>query len=533
MIEYEDFSLEIGSKQENAYAVKIRSPAGEDRSSLPTPFDLEEWDDILLGLEQTVRDSDEASSCQLRDAARSVTRVQPKEIGNELFRALFSGPVRALYERSLGRIESRRDRGLRIKLHFDLNQRHPDLVQLAGLPWEFLYHAGLRDFLNLNRRTPIVRYLEVPRPTTPLPFRPPLRILVVVSSPTGVEPLDVARERQNIEAAWGQHASVEVMFLEEATKKALRGALLAETYHVLHYMGHGGFDERAGRGGLLFEDQHGNPDAVTGEVLETMLQGTNELRLVLLNACDTARVTRRKGQDPFAGVATALVMGGLPAVVAMQFPISDKAAIVFSEALYSRLAGGDPIDAAVAEARLAIYMADNESLEWGTPVLYMRAPDGRIFDLAGASAIEKGIYAMDPQTTGVIASTAVGVLSSYLAKAGEAAATKVGEDVYQFLKARFSKQPIAQEALSDLEQAPSDADAQVVVRYQLKKLLAEDTAFARDLEALLKRAEESGITPGVEASRRGVAAGRDVSGTVVTGDIGGSVTIGSSSNEES
>ena len=50
--------------------------------------------------------------------------------------------------------------------------------------------------------------------------------------------------------------------------------------------------------------------------------------------------------DPYAGVATTLVQLGVPAVVAMQFEISDRAAIVFAEELYANLiARRDPIDA--------------------------------------------------------------------------------------------------------------------------------------------------------------------------------------------
>ena len=40
------------------------------------------------------------------------------------------------------------------------------------------------------------------------------------------------------------------------------------------------------------------------------------------------------------------------------------------------------MDTALAEARKAIF-ARGEGLDWGTPVLHMRAPDGRIFELAG------------------------------------------------------------------------------------------------------------------------------------------------------
>jgi hypothetical protein len=63
----------------------------------------------------------------------------------------------------------------------------------------------------------------------------------------------------------------------------------------------------------------------------------------------------------------------------MQYEITDKAAIEFSRAFYDAVADGLPVDAAVAEARTAIKM--RSTLEWGTPVLYMRSSDGRIFDV--------------------------------------------------------------------------------------------------------------------------------------------------------
>lgn len=103
---------------------------------------------------------------------------------------------------------------------------------------------------------------------------------------------------------------------------------------------------------------------------------------------------------------------------------------------------------------------------------------------------------MDPQTISVIATAAIGVLSPYLAKAGEVAAKKVGEDIYHALKARFDKKPAAQEALADLEKAPDDGDFQAALRVQFKKLLAEDEAFAAQLQHLLQEAgrTEAGAT---------------------------------------
>jgi len=103
---------------------------------------------------------------------------------------------------------------------------------------------------------------------------------------------------------------------------------------------------------------------------------------------------------------------------------------------------------------------------------------------------------MDPQTISVIASTAIGFLASFLSKASEAAAKKAGEDILQTLKARFAKKPAAQEALTDLEKAPNDADLQVALRVQLRKLLEQDTAFAAHLQQLLQEAgkTETGAT---------------------------------------
>lgn len=63
----------------------------------------------------------------------------------------------------------------------------------------------------------------------------------------------------------------------------------------------------------------------------------------------------------------------------MQFPITDEAARTLAREFYAALAEGNAVDAALGEARRAIYVQGNER-EWGTPVLYLRAPDGRIFD---------------------------------------------------------------------------------------------------------------------------------------------------------
>ena len=71
----------------------------------------------------------------------------------------------------------------------------------------------------------------------------------------------------------------------------------------------------------------------------------------------------------------------------MQFQISDAAAIIFAREFYGAIADGYRLEAAVAEARGAI-SDEGYVTEWGTPVLYSRAPDGRLFDVTGAARVD-------------------------------------------------------------------------------------------------------------------------------------------------
>jgi hypothetical protein len=330
----------------------------------------EEWFRLRSGLSR-------ASRHLGTDEAPGESALTPREIGARLYRALFAGQVGDLFSRSLGLV---RGGGLRIVLRFQLDEQDPRLAQLHSLPWELLYEPGARDFLGLNRLTPIVRFLEVPRPAPPLPLPSPLRILVAPAAPDGLASLHLDSERQEIRDAWTGSPGVDVEVFDLTGAAALRKVLLGSTFHVLHFMGHGEADPANGRGVLFFAGPDGARVPVDGETLATSLKDREEIRLVFLNACESGRTPEGTEVDPFAGVATALVLGGLPAVLAMQLPILDDAAILFSRTVYDRLAAGDPIDAAVTEGRLALHSARSHTIEWAIPVLFTRIADGRIFD---------------------------------------------------------------------------------------------------------------------------------------------------------
>ena len=294
-------------------------------------------------------------------------------MGDLLFQALMSQPVRSLFDQSIGKVESPESpvHGLRLRLNLDPS--NPDLLLLYSLPWELTFWKERGEYLCLSQRTSLVRAFDVPRPARSLELKGDLRILVAMASPRSLPVLDLKREQLFLNTSLSSVPGVDLHFLEHATPEALRRRLSDEPFQVLHFMGHGSFDPATGEGALAFENGNGDHMMLSGSVLADLVRDVSSLRLALLNACDTARTGRQQGLNPFAGVATALVLAGLPAVVAMQFPISDEAAIAFSEAFYRLLAAGKSVDTATAEGRMAIRLQDSGSLEWATPVLFLRA----------------------------------------------------------------------------------------------------------------------------------------------------------------
>jgi hypothetical protein len=370
-VRFEDFVLQFDTSSRGGFRARVlKSPFGEGAVvfSLPARSDAETALPEALGVSRDLSHHGPTSTLGGRP---------PLEIGTELYRSVFQGQVRTLLDKSRGQLEISPNLGLRLKIKLDPGDE--ETGALADLPWELLCDGETEDFFALSRQTSLVRYLDVPRPSQPIPFTPPLRILAVGASPHGLQPLDLEEEMGRLEDLNRSSAEVEVRTLAHASAGAVREALAGDTYNVLHFMGHGTFDRASGEGMLAFEGTGGSLDLVSGKAFATKLRDLRSLGVVVLNACNTARARQQGGANPFRGVATALVLGGVPAVVAMQRPISDRAAIGFSTAFYRHLARGDSIDEALTEGRQAIHSAKPEEFEWATPVLFLRMPEGNVF----------------------------------------------------------------------------------------------------------------------------------------------------------
>jgi hypothetical protein len=149
-------------------------------------------------------------------------------------------------------------------------------------------------------------------------------------------------------------------------------------WHIFHFIGHGGFDPDSG-GLIVLADEAGRRQDLPALSLARLLDGHRWLKIVLLNSCEGARGSE---SDIFSSTAAQLVRRGIPAVLAMQYEITDQAAIEFARSFYEGVADGLAVDAAVAHARESLSLALPQTVEWGTPVLYMRSPDGALFNIA-------------------------------------------------------------------------------------------------------------------------------------------------------
>jgi hypothetical protein len=87
------------------------------------------------------------------------------------------------------------------------------------------------------------------------------------------------------------------------------------------------------------------------------------------------------------------------AVAAMQYEISDPAAVTFCRGFYSALAHGRGVDEAATSGRVAIIGLSGRTLEWVTPVLFLRGRDSRLFTMRGGVAGQPGRAIEPPPPT--------------------------------------------------------------------------------------------------------------------------------------
>jgi len=280
---------------------------------------------------------------QLRDGSLSNKDSEDmgREIAGFLFPPAIEPPIRELAAKGSVRLR--------------ISAEHPDLL---SLPWEF---ARLSE--GFACQLPWIHLVrEIPTSGETMPrTRAATTVLIVHANPgsgrypslasSEAEAKGIARALDSREC---RGILVETIF--GATPKALEQRLALGDVDVLHFVGHG--DVLASGGVLIFEGgKQGEHAAVYAEELTKWLV-EGGVRVAVLSGCLTG--------SPMRGVGRSLVAGGLDSVVAMQFPIADVSAFMFSRAFYSSLKDGFSYEEAVYHGRMMIRSA---GLDWGIPVL--------------------------------------------------------------------------------------------------------------------------------------------------------------------
>ena len=293
-------------------------------------------------------------------------------IGQTLYSHLVSGDAAELVAETL-----RSEKNPEVTVHFEL-RFDPDQVALAQFPWETIADPSGR-FLVRDGVVALTRYITYPQPPAlfdaALDRQPLLR---VIAQPSGMPPI-----------ATGDLGLMRIETLEHATFESLQQRLLIQRLAAwgMHFDGHGGLMLRCRKcktlevpgtpscsqcnktladapalGVLLFE-RNGGYDLITTEELGSVLYNA-DVRFALLSACESASVA---GSSLFNGLAPGLLTAGVPAVIGMQYRISDDFASSFAVKFYAALLQRKDIVEALTVARAMLLRS-----AWYSPALYLR-----------------------------------------------------------------------------------------------------------------------------------------------------------------
>ena len=332
-------------------------------------------------------------------------------LGDDLYRVLFPSAVGELFKKALDAARANRNRVL--KLWISVDRGCPDVVEW---PLEYLCVRRGEDvaYLATHDRLTFARRVSTSFTNGPLE-PPPMRVLVVVSSPRGVPNVntkaieDVAtwaatsdvpvdppslplgnRHRATVPTSSRKLITPRVLGNLKAYERTTDGidfkgqpATFSNLAHemewrpqVVHFIGHGRVKDGVGEIALTFPNDR--PEWVSANSFLQLCQ-LSPPKLILLQACDTALPYTGRA---FLSFANQLLAANVPAVVAMQFEMRNDYATAFATGFYEALAVGSDVDEAVQKGRQRIAISAGgarwNERHFGTPVLFAVNPSSVI-----------------------------------------------------------------------------------------------------------------------------------------------------------
>ena len=290
-----------------------------------------------------------------------------RSYGQKLYHHLFTEKIRQAWDakKSMGT----RNQVYHLRLRIDSNTDH--LWQ--QLPWEFM-HDG-QEWLLQKKNLSFSRFAPNASDQPFEKLNEPLRMLIMVCAPQDLPEQNILNprleedliQRATLEAY--RSGELEVSFTIDGQLNTLEEELQEFKPHLLHISAHGSFN--GGRGYLLMESPEGNSEMVSHEKIIQTLSKPEDLRLTVFSACQTAQVSSSDGMGDLGQRLLADDGGGLGAVLAMKYSITETSANAFLSQFYEEIVVGSTIDRAASQARRSI----PREQEIGTPVLYLADPE--------------------------------------------------------------------------------------------------------------------------------------------------------------
>jgi hypothetical protein len=318
-------------------------------------------------------------------------------LGTSLYNILFDNTISKEFKEEYDKvIKEQPSPVLRVVLEFK-----PDARDLAKMPWEYIYYPDNPDgegrgfFIATDSQLILARHVPLKVGVgDQKPGPKPLRVLIVASKPenrAGGEPLGIVKSDeiiQTIKALKKLHPdAIEIKEMPDPdnpdqtqpSKRRLSETVQQFQPHVLHFIGHGEYEDDRGHLLLVKDDDPKTASRIDDEAFADCFRN-KEPRLIFLHACEGARTD---SYAAFRGVALQLAYSRVPAVVAMQYEIANSMATRFANKFYESLGKGKPIDVAVQDGRLELGMFTDEEQNFsnrafGSPVVFLQNAAGII-----------------------------------------------------------------------------------------------------------------------------------------------------------
>lgn len=258
-----------------------------------------------------------------------------------------------------------------------------DVPEILALPWELLRQPQGTFLFDQQPRISIRRHcVKSHSPIFTLQAKPKLRLLFIVSRPNDASFLDPRLDPQAVLDALTENdiSQIEVEFLRPATLRRLVERLENKDLppvDIVHFDGHGVYDETMQLGYLLFETKGAGHFVPSAQLAELLVP--HHIALVVLSACQSATI----GHEPLGSVAAGLTDKGVPTVLAMVYSVLVQTTRQLFAHFYQQLATGQGIGAALDSARQALANKNQRGTrrrgegefeltlqDWFVPVLY-------------------------------------------------------------------------------------------------------------------------------------------------------------------